>query len=125
MNEADPAEQPPAEPDEPGEPGEPLEHAELAEPNGDRRYPSTIGGAFYLLILAATGVGIGAAYLDDWRLGIRIMGGALIGAATLRLVLRQRDAGMLAVRHRLIDVALLAAMGAALIFLAGDIPGPM
>ena len=122
MNEADPAEQPPAEPDEPGEP---LEHAELAEPDGDRRYPSTIGGAFYLLILAATGVGIGAAYLDDWRLGIRIMGGALIGAATLRLVLRQRDAGMLAVRHRLIDVALLAAMGAALIFLAGDIPGPM
>jgi hypothetical protein len=97
---------------------------ESSEPDdGDRRYPSTIGGAFYLLILAATAVGIVAAYVDDWRLGIRIVGGAMIVAAVFRLVLRQRDAGMLAVRHRLIDVALLAAMGAALIFLAGDIPG--
>ncbi len=110
MNQADPAGQPPAEPDEPED--------------ADRRYPSTIGGAFYLFILAATGVGIAAAYLDDWRLGIRIMGGALIVAAALRLVLRQRDAGMLAVRHRLVDVVVLAGMGAALVFLAGDIPGP-
>lgn len=110
MNQADPAGQPPAEPDEPAD--------------ADRRYPSTIGGAFYLLILAATGVGIAAAYLDDWRLGIRIMGGALVAAAAFRLVLRQRDAGMLAVRHRLVDVVVLAAMGAALVFLAGDIPGP-
>jgi hypothetical protein len=105
-----------AEPDE----GPPVEEPPLPE---ERRYPSTIGGAFYLLILAATGVGIVAAYIDDWRLGTRIMGLALIAAAALRLVLRQRDAGMLAVRHRLLDVALLAAMGAALIFLAGDIPG--
>jgi hypothetical protein len=97
---------------------------ESSEPDdGDRRYPSTIGGAFYLLILAATAVGIVAAYVDDWRLGIRIVGGAMLVAAAFRLVLRQRDAGMLAVRHRLVDVAVLAAMGAALIFLAGDIPG--
>ena len=93
-------------------------------PVEDRRYPSTIGGAFYLLILAATSVGIVVAYVDDWRLGVRIVGLALGAAALLRLVLPQRDAGMLAVRHRLVDVGLLAAMGAALIFLAGDIPGP-
>ncbi len=106
-----------AEPDE----GTPVEEPPLPE---ERRYPSTIGGAFYLLILAAMAVGIVAAYIDDWRLGVRIVGLALVAAAVLRLVLPQRDAGMLAVRHRLVDVAILAAMGAALIFLAGDIPGP-
>jgi hypothetical protein len=115
VNEAEPV----GEPDGPDE-GEGLE---AAPPVEDRRYPSTIGGAFYLLILAATGVGIIAAYVDDWRLGIRLVGGALIAAGALRLVLRQRDAGMLAVRHRLVDVLLLVGMGAALIFLAGDIPG--
>lgn len=110
MNHADPAAQPP----EPPEPVEPV----------DRRYPSTIGGAVYLLVLAVTGVGVVVAYTDDWRLGVRIAGGALAAAAALRLVLRQRDAGMLAVRHRLVDVVLLAAVGAALVFLAEDIPGP-
>ncbi len=90
----------------------------------ERRYPSTIGGAFYLLILAVTCGGIVAAYVDDWRLGVRIVGGALIAAGAIRLVLPQRDAGMLAVRHRLVDVAISVAMGVALIFLAGDIPGP-
>jgi hypothetical protein len=119
VDEAEPVGEPPGEPDGPDE-GDGLEAAPSQE---DRRYPSTIGGAFYLLILAATGVGIIAAYVDDWRLGIRIVGGALIAAGALRLVLRQRDAGMLAVRHRLVDVLLLVGMGAALIFLAGDIPG--
>lgn len=102
---------------------EPLEPSPAPDET-ERRYPSTIGGGFYLLVLAAMAVGIVATSIDDWRLGIRIVGGALLAAAALRLVLRQRDAGMLAVRHRLVDVALLAGMGAALIFLAGDIPGP-
>ena len=48
----------------------------------------------------------------------------MIAAGGLRLVLPQRDAGMLAVRHRLVDTVVLAAIGVALIFLAGDIPGP-
>ncbi len=103
---------------------EPDDDPPVEEPSllTDRRYPSTIGGAFYLLILVVTAGGIVAAYVDDWRLGVRIVGFALIAAGAIRLVLPQRDAGMLAVRHRLVDVAILAAMGVALIFLAGDIP---
>lgn len=66
--------------------------------------------------------GVLVARLDDWRSGVRIIGGALVGAAFLRLVLRQRDAGMLAVRHRLLDVVLLAGTGALLVLLAGSIP---
>jgi hypothetical protein len=130
VNEAAPAGEPPAEPEEPdaepdAEPEEPDEGraAETTAEPEERRYPSTIGGAFYLLILAVTGVGVVATYVDNWRLGIRLMGGALIVAGALRLVLRQRDAGMLAVRHRLVDTVLLVGMGAALVFLAGDIPG--
>ncbi len=89
----------------------------------DRRYPSTIGGAFYIGVLIATGIGIAIVFQShDWRLGVRVVAGALFAGAALRLVLRQRDAGMLAVRHRFIDVALLVLVGGALFFLAGDIP---
>jgi hypothetical protein len=104
---------PPAEPPQPEEPEEPEE----------RRYPSTIGGAVYIVILIATGVGIAIVYRShDWRLGVRVVAGALFAAALLRLVLPQRDAGMLAVRHRLVDVGLLVVFGGALFFLAGSIP---
>ena len=96
------------------------EHAE-AEDEG-RRYPSTIGGMFYLLVTAVVAIGLALVVLDEWRPGIRVMGGALIFAALVRLVLRARDAGMLAVRHKLLDAAILVLLGGALIFLAGSIP---
>jgi hypothetical protein len=89
-----------------------------------RRYPSTIGGAFYLLVLGIVVVGIAIAAVGDWREGVRWVGMALLLAAGVRLVLRRQDAGMLAVRHRLVDVTLLAATGATLIFLGGSIPEP-
>ncbi len=59
---------------------------------------------------------------DDWRLGVQILGGAVLVAALLRLILATRDAGMLAVRHRAIDVFLLTSAGVALVVLAGSIP---
>ena len=93
----------------------------LGEPE-ERRYPSTIGGAFYLLVLAITVGGLTVAAVADWRIGIRILGGALLFAAAVRLVLGPRDAGMLAVRHKALDVTLLTGLGVALIFLASSIP---
>lgn len=95
---------------------------EIAEEEG-RRYPSTIGGFFYLWVLAAAALGVAWAWLgDDWRLGVTWISGALLAAAGLRLVLPRRDAGMLAVRHRLVDVLLLGALGGTLLFLARTIP---
>jgi hypothetical protein len=88
----------------------------------ERRYPSTIGGAFYLLVLMITVAGLTVAALDDWRVGIRMLGGALLLAAVVRVVLSPRDAGMLAVRHKALDVGLLAGLGVALILLATSIP---
>ena len=92
------------------------------DPDEPRRYPSTIGGAFYLLVLGVVAVAMVVVALDEWRSGIRLMGGALIFAAAVRLVLRRRDAGMLAVRHKVLDAAILIVLGGSLIFLAGSIP---
>ena len=92
------------------------------DPDEPRRYPSTIGGAFYLLVLGVVAAALVVVALDEWRTGIRLMGGALIFAAAVRLVLRRRDAGMLAVRHKVLDAAVLIVLGGLLIFLAGSIP---
>jgi hypothetical protein len=100
----------------------PEEAAAELEEAGSRRYPSTIGGAFYLGILLVTAIGIVIVWTGDWRLGIRWVAGALIAACALRAVLPRKDAGMLAVRHRLLDCLFLAGVAAALIFLASTIP---
>jgi len=89
----------------------------------DRRYPSTIGGAFYLGVVAVCGVGIAVVAGGDWRLGLRVLAVGLMVAAGLRLVLPARDAGMLAVRHRAIDVTVLVAMGGAIWFLTSSLSG--
>ena len=88
----------------------------------ERRYPSTIGGAFYLGILAVVVAGLCVVAAGHWRGGVHLISGALGAAAVLRLVLPSRDAGMLAVRHRALDCSILAVMGVALWFLASTIP---
>ena len=100
------------------------DHLEGQPPEEERRYPSTIGGMFYLLVLAVVAGGLAVAALDDgsWRIGIRVVGGALVLGALVRLVLRARDAGMLAVRHKVLDALILLVLGGLLIFLAGSIP---
>ena len=95
--------------------------AESAEPAG-RRYPSTIGGACYLVLLAASAVGLWITSRGDWRLGVRWIAASLLAAAVLRLLLPARDAGMLAVRRRSLDVSLLAVVGVALFVLSVKIP---
>jgi len=87
-----------------------------------RRYPSTLGGLLYLVALGVVLGGIATVVVSDWRLGTRIIGAALLGAAVCRLVLRERDAGMLAVRHRFLDALMLSGVGAVLVFLASSIP---
>ncbi len=122
----DPAAAVTEEPSEPKHIAQPVTEP-VTEPEPDlgeepRRYPSTIGGAFYISILVAAGVALVIATRDDWRLGIQILGGSLLVAALLRLILASRDAGMLAVRHRVLDVCLLTGAGVALIALASSIP---
>jgi hypothetical protein len=102
-------------------PVDPLPDEEASEPE-PRRYPSTIGGLFYLVVLAITAVGIVISWTGDWRLGVKWIGAALVLGAVVRVVLPRRDAGMLAVRNRVIDAVMLSGVGVTLIFLSESIP---
>lgn len=91
-------------------------------PDGKRRYPSTIGGACYLVILAITIVGLAVVGAGHWRGGLHAIAAALVAGAVVRFVLPQRDAGMLAVRARWIDCTMLGVLGILLWVLASTTP---
>lgn len=86
------------------------------------RRPQTIGGAVYLLVvgMAVTGLAIVAA--GAWRTGVSWMGAGLLVGALARVVLPERRAGMLRVRRKSVDVAMLTLAGVTLIVLAIVIP---
>lgn len=88
----------------------------------ERRYPSTLGGLLYLFVLAGAAVGVLVAWAGDWRLGVRLLAVALLFGALSRLLVPPAQAGMLKVRHRLTDVALLTTVAAILLVLVGSIP---
>jgi hypothetical protein len=105
----------------PGDAGGRGAELELPEPTRRRR-PSTVGGAIYLAVLAGAGVGLGIVSRGNWRLGVKWIAASLVVAAVVRLALPPQEAGMLAVRRRFIDVALLALVGVGLWFLSTSIP---
>jgi len=70
--------------------------------------------------MAATGLVIAA--LADFRTGSLVVAIALLLASALRIVLPQRDAGLLAVRRRWVDVLTLGLLGTALGILAFVVP---
>ncbi|TKJ31196.1 DUF3017 domain-containing protein [Blastococcus sp. CCUG 61487] len=75
-------------------------------------------------VLLVVEVGLALVVVERWRLGLVVMGLALIGAALLRLFLPVRRVGFLAVRSRLTDVLLTSGAGLALTVIAVAIPGP-
>ena len=77
-----------------------------------------------LSVLGLVGVGLLAAWLDRWQAGAFLIGVALLLAAGLRLTLRERQAGLLVVRSRGFDAAVLLVLGFALVALANTIPAP-
>lgn len=93
----------------------------MSEPVKERRHPSTIGGALYIAVMVTVVAGLVLTF-SDWRVGIKVVAGALSGAALARLVLPRGDAGMLAVRHRAVDVTLLTGLAVTLWLLAETIP---
>jgi hypothetical protein len=95
--------------------------AASAEPQG-RRYPSTLGGMFYLVVLGISAVGLAVVSQGHWRAGVKAVAGGLVLAALVRLAIPAQQAGMLAVRRRSVDVVILVLLGAALWFLSSSIP---
>jgi hypothetical protein len=88
-----------------------------------RRYPQTFGGLVYLVVVAASAIGLLVIAFGPWRRGVGIIGVALLLGALMRAVLPDRDAGMLRVRrNRWADVIMLGGVGIALLVLASVIP---
>jgi hypothetical protein len=86
------------------------------------RRPSTLGGLVYLVVLAASAVGLGAVAFGPWRRGVALIGDALGLAAIARMLLSELNAGMLRVRGKVFDVLVLGGVGAVLVLLAAVIP---
>lgn len=87
-----------------------------------RRYPSTIGGLCYLVILTLTVAGLVVVALGHWRGGVHAVAVALAVAGVARGLLPHGDAGMLEVRSRWFDTGLLVGAAVAVWVLASTIP---
>jgi hypothetical protein len=88
-----------------------------------RRLTSTFGGMVYLLVVAASVLGLLIVAFGPWRRGVDLIGAALLVGALWRVVLPENNAGMLRVRRsRWADVLMLGGVGTALIILASVIP---
>ncbi|HLN75706.1 MAG TPA: DUF3017 domain-containing protein [Nocardioidaceae bacterium] len=94
----------------------------LEEGPGPDRRPQTIGGAVYLVVVAIALTGLAITVLGAWRTGVVWMGISLLVGGGARLVLPERQAGMLRVRRKVSDVVMLFGAGIALIVLAIVVP---
>lgn len=90
---------------------------------GRRGLRGSLDGAPGLLVLAAVGAGLAVVALADWRSGLYLVGVALLVAAGLRSSLPERRAGLLVVRSRGLDAAVLLVLGTGVLLLANAVPG--
>ncbi len=82
-----------------------------------REWPITI-------VLLGVAISLGVVVSNHFRRGSVLLAGFIVLAAALRLVLPSREAGLLAVRSRLVDVLVLGGLGAGLLVLALVVPPP-
>ncbi|HEX5496343.1 MAG TPA: DUF3017 domain-containing protein [Mycobacteriales bacterium] len=68
-------------------------------------------------VVAAASLAYSAAVPPHWLRGVMGLAGGMLLAGSLRLVLPARQAGLLAVRNRLVDTVFYIGIGAAIIFL--------
>ncbi len=77
---------------------------------------------FFTVVVFAAGALYATLPPGHWRRGSAIMGGALLIGAGLRTVLPAAKAGLLAVRGRWVDVAVMTALGVGILVLAFWVP---
>jgi hypothetical protein len=106
-----------SEPPAPRPTPETARHAQRARRSLPREWPIT-------LILLGVAVSLLVVALNHFRRGTVLLALFVLLAAALRLVLPAREAGLLAVRSRLIDVLTLGGLGAGLLFFALIVPPP-
>lgn len=84
--------------------------------------PSTTGGIVYLICVGMLVAGLVVVAAGPWRSGVTVMGLGFALAFVVRLVLPTHRAGMLRVRRRLIDMAVLGTCAVLMLTLAVIIP---
>jgi hypothetical protein len=75
------------------------------------------------LVLAVVAIGMVLVALQHWRRGTSVIGGALLLAAALRVVVPQAHAGLIALRSRSVDVLCYSGLGLAIVVVAVTITG--
>lgn len=75
-----------------------------------------------LAVLAVVAAGLVGVALSAWQTGVLVIGLGLLLGAGLRLTLPARSAGLLVVRSRPVDAAVLLFLGFALVLLANTVP---
>ena len=76
-----------------------------------------------LLVLAVAGFGL-ALLLVSFRLGALVFAASMVLALVLRILLPTRQAGLLVVRNRVIDLTVLSILAGGLVLLALIVPSP-
>lgn len=90
--------------------------------SGDAR-PDFLSPWALLLVLAFFAAGAVLVATRHWRRGSVMIGGSMVLAAVLRLLLPERLAGLLVVRSMVFDVAWCAGAGVAVMVLGLVVPG--
>jgi Protein of unknown function (DUF3017) len=93
--------------------------------NGSFKPPGglSLGTLAFLACLGLTAIGVVLAAVGSWRQGAGYVGVSLLLACLARVVLPDRMAGLLRVRRKALDVALLALLGICIVVLALLVPG--
>ena len=77
-----------------------------------------------IVVLLGVAIALTLVALDYFRRGSIVLAGSVLLAAFLRLLLPDREAGLLVVRSRRVDVAVLGILGALLAVFAFWVPPP-
>ncbi len=86
---------------------------------GRRRWTEEIGRYTpFVLVMAIVAAGVVLIFLYHWRIGSGLIGGSLLVAAGLRLLLPEKQLGLIALRRRFTDILLYGAFGTLMIWVA-------
>lgn len=87
--------------------------------------PRSLRQVPFVLVVLAVAAGLALAAFDRFRLASAVLSAAFGLATALRIVLPERDAGLLVVRSRLIDSLCLFTLAAGLTVLTAVVPPPI
>jgi hypothetical protein len=91
---------------------------------GRRRWTGEIGRyAPFALVMAVAAAGVVLIFLYHWRIGSGLIGGSLLVAAGLRVLLPEKQLGLIALRRKLTDIVLYGGLGLLIILVAATITG--